>query len=36
MMFSDESNCSGTWTLYGAARVIGVVLALGLGLDVQA
>ena len=30
MMFSDESNCSGTWTLHGAARVIGVVLALGL------
>ena len=30
MMFSDESNCSGTWTLHGASRIIGVVLALGL------
>jgi NodT family efflux transporter outer membrane factor (OMF) lipoprotein len=29
MMFSDESNGSGTWTRYGA-RVIGVILALGL------
>ena len=34
-MFSDESNGSGTWTLYGAARVVGAVLAgvvLALGL----
>ena len=34
-MFSDESNCRGTWTLHGAARVLGAVLAgavLALGL----